>query len=212
MKFTDVNDIFSIAKKTAAIVIGLSLPAVLYVKADDILDTADHLTQRLSKAEVAGVKLEFNETAIEKSVGPALFQHLDGKEKRAIASDITAFEPRMVVRLLSVGFLGKTCDFETPTHEMAQDYAADVFLREKKLVTLDFDSELRDLVRDEIVRREATTRKKSDVGYPRACYNMKLTDHGIDVKTAMIYVFGSSFAQNAGDGDAAPKKLQEARR
>jgi hypothetical protein len=213
MKFADITDVLSIGKKTAAIVIGLSIPPLLYFKSDDIVDTGAHLAQRLSKAEIAGVKFEFNDALIEKSVGPILFQHLDPKAKRAIANDIASFEPRSVVRLLSVGLLDKTCDFETPTHEMAQDYAADVFLREKKLATLEFDDALRQSVQREIIQREASTHRKSDLGYPRACYNIKLTNHGMDVRTAMVHVFGSSFAQNADGGEPSPpKKLQEARR
>lgn len=212
MTITDIKEYYSTGKKLLAILVGLSVPALAYAKSDEIMDMVGGLGGRLKTAEIPGLKLEFSEPAIEKSVRPDLFRHLDAKARRAIAADLAAFEPRTAVRLLSVGLLENTCDFDTPTHEMAQDYAADVFLREKKLAVLLPDEAARDAVLRETIQREEKTHKKSDIGYPRNCYKVRLTDRGIDVRTAMIHLFGATFGPTAGEGEqVADKRAQDKR-
>jgi hypothetical protein len=80
---------------------------------------------------------------------------------------------------------------------MVDNYAADIFLHQRSLVHMDFDDAKRDAVLAEVKAREHASGRKSDIGYPLRCYNLALTPHGMDVKTAIIYVFGATFADKA---------------
>lgn len=212
MSIGEMNNFLETGKKLLAIVVGLAFVATIILKYDDLKTSVAQLGGRIKSAEVAGVKLEFSEATIDKDVRPDLFRHLDAKMKRAIVGDIAAFEPREVVRLLSVGLLEKTCDFETPTRDMALAHAADIFLRENRLAELVPDDATRDAVRKEIAEREKRERKKSAIGYPRSCYKIKLTDRGIDVRTAMVHVFAANFAPGgSGGAQLAPGVFREAR-
>ncbi len=180
-----------------AVAVGLGAPLLLVLKYDDIAYGIGQLGDRLSKAQIGSVSLEFSAGAIQKNVRTDLFQHLHGADKMAIAQDISALRPDTVVRLLSVGVLDRTCDFELPTVEMVDNYAADIFLNKRNLVNMGFDDAKRDAILAEVKAREHASGRKSDIGYPLRCYNLALTPHGMDVKTAIIYVFGATFADKA---------------
>lgn len=164
--------------------------------ADAIGDGFVGLVDRLGSlrgAEFAGVKLDFGETAIERNVPAELFRHLDTRDKRRIAQNAQSLEPRMVVRLLHVGLLENLCEFEKPTTSMIDDFASDHHLRDKGLVTLEDNPQTKTKVLAGMREREAAERKKSDIGEPRACYDMRLTDLGRDVKTAVVQVVSANF-------------------
>jgi hypothetical protein len=180
-----------------AVAVGLGAPLLVVLKYDDIAYGIGQLGDRLSKAQIGSVSLEFSAGAIEKNVRADLFQHLHGADKIAIARDISALRPHTVVRLLNVGALDKTCDFELPTVDMVDNYAADILLYKRNLVHMDFDDAKRDAILAEVKAREHASGRKSDIGYPLRCYNLALTPHGMDVKTAIIYVFGATFADKA---------------
>ncbi|PWB82543.1 MAG: hypothetical protein C3F11_11380 [Methylocystaceae bacterium] len=169
---------------------------------------------RLRGAEIAGVKLDFGEAAIERQVPDELFRHLDSKDKRRIAQDVGKLEPRLVVRLLHVGLLANLCEFEKPTTGMIDDFGADHHLQDMGLVTLTDNPQTKTQVLADIKQREAAARKKSDIGDPRACYDLTLTDHGRDVKTAVVQVVSASFGGASPEPDAslAEKRSQSKRR
>jgi hypothetical protein len=196
-----------------AVAVGLGAPLLVFLKYDDIAYGIGQLGDRLSKAQIGSVSLEFSAGSIQKNVRSDLFQHLHGADKMAIAQDISALRPDTVVRLLSVGALDKTCDFELPTVDMVDNYAADIFLHQRNLVHMDFDDAKRNAVLTEVKAREHASGKKSDIGYPLRCYNLALTPHGMDVKTAIIYVFGATFADKAETRSApAAEKPHNAKR
>lgn len=204
-------DIFSNAKKALTIVVGLGLAGALFSNGDVLADSLGSLAGRLKTAEVGGVKLEFSEAAIDRAVRPDLFAHLNGAAKRTVARDMAALDPRRVVRLLSVGLLEKTCDFPNPTSEMALDYASDVALRERALVTFEDDIVAKADVLDDIRKAKAEGRKWT-IGLPRSCYKVILTNHGRDVRTAMTHVFGAMFAPAAATPSTPVKKVHQASR
>lgn len=166
---------------------------------------------RLRGAEIAGVKLDFGEAAIERQVPADLFRHLDSKDKRRIAQDVGSLEPRLVVRLLHVGLLTNLCEFEKPTTGMIDDFGVDHHLQDRGLVTLTDNPQTRNNVFAEIKQREAATRKKSDIGEPRACYDLTLTDHGRNVKTAVVQVVSAGFGGGAPSEPEADTSLTERR-
>jgi hypothetical protein len=171
----------------------------------------------LRGAEFAGLKLDFGETSIERHVPADLFQHLDTKEKRRVAQDVRSLEPRLVSRLLEVGLLTNLCEFEKPTTGMIDAFAVDHHLQDRGLVTLSDDPHTRTRVLAQIREREASSRKKSDIGDPRACYDMSLTDHGRDVKTAVVQVVSAGFgaappAEPAADGEKLTETRSQSKR
>ncbi len=183
---------------------------------EGFVNLADRLG-RLRGAEFAGLKLDFGEAAIERQVPADLFRHLDVKDKRRIAQDVGGLEPRMVARLLDVGLLNNLCEFEKPTTGMIDSFGVDHHLQDRGLVTLTDNPQTKTNVLAAIRQREASTRKKSDIGDPRACYDMTLTDHGRDVKTAVVQVVSASFGgspapEPSGDASLSEKRSQSKRR
>jgi hypothetical protein len=210
-------DFWAITKRylavAIAVAVGLGAPLLVFLKYDDIAYGIGQLGDRLSKAQIGSIRLEFGAAAIQKNVRADLFQHLRGADKIAISQDISALRPDTAVRLLSVGALDKTCDFELPTVDMVENYAADIFLHQRNLVHMDFDDAKRDAVLAEVKAREHASGKKSDIGYPLRCYDLALTPHGMDVKTAIIYVFGSTFADRPETPPSpAPEKPRDAKK
>lgn len=183
---------------------------------EGFVNLADRLG-RLRGAEFAGLKLDFGEAAIERQVPADLFRHLNSKDKRRVARDVASLEPRLVVRLLHVGLLNNLCEFDKPTTSMIDNFGADHHLQERGLVTLADNPQTRTNVLVDIKQREAATRKKSDIGEPRACYDMTLTDRGRDVKTAVVQVVSANFGaapppEPSNDADLTEKRSQSKRR
>ena len=179
------------------LLIGVGIPLLVFLKFDDIAYGIGQLGDRLSKAQMGSVSLEFSPGAIERNVPAELFKYVPAAEKITVTKDISALQQHTVVRLLNVGALDKTCEFELPTAEMAENYTADIKLHEKNLVNMDFDDKKTEAILAEVKSREHSTGKKSEIGDPLRCYNLTLTRHGMDVKTAIIYALGATFAHNA---------------
>lgn len=207
------------AIKSLVATLGLVLAIGFVIwNADAIGDGFMGLAGRLGAlrgAEFAGVKLDFGEAAIERTVPTELFRHLDAKDKRRIVQNVQSLEPRMVVRLLHVGLLENLCEFEKPTTGMIDDFAIDHHLRDRGLVTLEDSQQTKTKVLATVRKREAAERKKSDIGEPRACYDMTLTDHGRDVKTAVVQVVSANFGPPSSpdsDTDAMTEKRSQSKK
>lgn len=191
--FQDLLAAFKSLVTTLGVVFAIGL--VIW-NADSIGDGLINLGDRLGRlrgAEFAGVKLDFGEAAIERYVPADLFRHLDAKEKRRIAQLVESLEPRMVTRLLHVGLLENLCEFERPTTGMIDNFGADHHLQERGLVMLMDNPQTKQNVLATIRAHEAATRTRSDIGDPRACYDIALTDRGRNVKTAVVEVVSASF-------------------
>lgn len=209
------------AFKSLLTTLGLVLAiGFIIFNADSIGDGFVSLADRLGRirgAEFAGLKLDFGEAAIERQVPADLFRHLDVRDKRRIVQDVNSLEPRMVVRLLHVGLLSNLCEFEKPTTGMIDTFGVDHHLQDRGLVTLADNPQTKAKVLADVQQREVATRKRSDIGAPRACYDMTLTDHGRDVKTAVVQVVSASFGappagQPGADANVTENRSQSKRR
>ncbi|MBU3886944.1 hypothetical protein FM996_19720 [Methylosinus sporium] len=143
----------------------------------------------LRGAEIAGVKLDFGEATIEQRVPPTLFERLDAKDRRRVARDLNTLEPRMALRLLQVGLLANLCEFERPTTSMIDDFSTDHHLQDRGLASLVDNPQIKARVIAELAKAGG----KPGIGEPRACYDITLTDHGWDVRTALVHVVSAGF-------------------
>jgi hypothetical protein len=181
------------ALKSLIATVGLVLAiGFAIVNANAIGDGLAALADRfggLRGAEIAGVKLDFGEATIEKRVPPDLFERLDTKDKRRVSRDLNALEPRMALRLLQVGLLANLCEFDKPTTSMIDDFSTDHHLQDRGLASLVENPQ----IKAKVIAQQAKAGKKSDIGEPRACYDITLTDHGWDVRTALVHVVSAGF-------------------
>jgi hypothetical protein len=181
------------ALKSLIATIGLVLAiGFAIVNAGAIGDGLSALAERfggLRGAEIAGVKLDFGEATIEKRVPPDLFERLDLKDKRRISRNLYSLEPRMALRLLQVGLLANLCEFEKPTTSMIDDFSTDRHLQDRGLARL-VDSPQ---TKARVLVMQAKAGRTSDIGEPRSCYEIALTEHGWDVRTALVHVVSAGF-------------------
>ncbi|CAN2532821.1 hypothetical+protein [Methylocapsa aurea] len=174
------------------------------VNAEAIGDGLSALADRfggLRGAEIAGVKLDFGEATIEKRVPSDLFERLDTKDKRRVSRDLNALEPRMALRLLQVGLLANLCEFEQATTSMIDDFSTDRHLQDRGLATLVDNPQ----TKAKVLAIQAKAGKKPDIGEPRACYDIALTDHGWDVRTALVHVVSAGFGSAPSVRDPTPE-------
>jgi hypothetical protein len=122
-----------------------------------------------------------------------LFERLDAKDRRRVARDLNALEPRMALRLLQVGLLANLCEFDKPTTSMIDDFSTDHHLQDRGLASLVENPQ----IKAKVIAQQAKAGKKSDIGEPRACYDITLTDHGWDVRTALVHVVSAGFGSAA---------------
>jgi hypothetical protein len=130
-----------------------------------------------------GAGIEFGPAAVES----ALVGLPDAQKSRAgeLIHGLTAKE---FVRLMYVGQLKNLCEFENPTPEMRMDVATDYALRDKGLTNIEVNPTTLEKVR-------VAQGKNPDIGYPRTCYDMTLTDHGYNVKTVLVKSLSEAFNQ-----------------
>ena len=77
-------------------------------------------------------------------------------------------------------------------HAASNDVALDYTLRDKGLTKIEISPATLESVRAEVAKTVAQE-KGLDIGYPRACYDMTLTDDGYNVKTALVKHLSEAF-------------------
>jgi len=144
----------------------------------------DHL-----KASVFGVEIEgfFSKELIASQLAAEGVK--DPKIQENVRQTILELRPGEVDRLMHVGNLEATCDFSRPTPKTRGYIEIDRLLNMKGLVSIRPDPVTYGLVKK---RGEF-----ADHGFVKSCYQMKLTTHGHNVKTALVKTLGTMFEVNA---------------
>lgn len=150
---------------------------------DNILEQA----ASISAVEFLGVKLTFSKEIenLNLDYDEATYKRLGFKPeayKKHLQELIHALDQEEILRLMYVGQLKNLCEFDNPTPEMRKQVAADYSLRGMGLISI-----INDPSSLEQVRRDFAAKSKlPDIGNPRACYNMDLTETGYNVKTVLV--------------------------
>lgn len=153
----------------------------------------------LAKVSAFGLGVEFNSAVSKKTVlardltTGSLREYWGDAQVANASKGLKSLDKRGLIRLMNVGLLANICQFEKANADILADTATDKGLEEKQLVSLVRNPETTNAVRADIRKREAATGKDSDIGYPLDCYDLKLTDKGHDVRTAIVYGLGAQF-------------------
>jgi hypothetical protein len=158
-----------------------------------LLTASQTLLQRassISTIEVEGVKLSFDQGSVSSQLVPF---KVSPSDQAKVLETVHGLEPDQFERLMNVGQLFDLCDFEHPTTEMRRQSAVDYELKEKGLASITESRHLRDEVEEKIKIGEISSGKLSDIGYPRSCYFLRLTDVGFNTKTAIVSILSRAF-------------------
>jgi hypothetical protein len=151
----------------------------------------------VSAIKVLGVEIDMEATdrALSAVDAKRAFYHLEnltGTEKRRVLALVHGLDGKEFIRLMYVGQLKDLCEFETPSTEMRDQVALDYELRDKGLTKIEVSSATLESVRAALAKMVARG-KSLENGYPRTCYDMKLTDDGYNVKTVLVKSFSATF-------------------
>lgn len=141
-----------------------------------------------------GVKLTISERQVRDILLP-----LNANYRKETAEAISRIQPEEFSRLMQVGQLADLCEYEKPDVRMRAYIAIDYALDEKKLVELTRNM-------------KAVSMPVEDHGAARLCYDLRLTDLGNDVKSALVQSFKDAFATPRGQARPAPDSREMAAR
>jgi hypothetical protein len=151
----------------------------------------------VSSIKVLGVEIDMDaaDSALSAADAKRAIFHVAGltdAEKRRVLALIHGLDGKEYIRLMYVGQLKNLCEFENPSTEMRNDAALDYGLRDKGFVKIEDSPATLESVRAALAKLVAQG-KNLDNGYPRACYDMTLTDDGYNVKTVLVKTLSATF-------------------
>jgi hypothetical protein len=170
----------------------ISLVCLLICNIPALTSAARALLDRagsVSAIEVAGVKIGFDQGTVFSQLEN--LHDLSAEDKNHVLQIVQGLEPDEFERLMYVGELANLCEYQHPTTEMRRMVATDYQLNAKNLTVVD-DSKSQDLV-SKITDQIKRDGGPSEIGFPRACYTMDLTDTGRNAKTALIKTLSAAF-------------------
>jgi hypothetical protein len=170
-----------------ACLVGLGLLVLNLVPAYNsvrgLLELAEHPTQ----FHAGPLSFVFDEPTLGRAVKIEFGKdrQLEQDYMASIVEAIHSLDAEKYRRFMYIEGLSNLCDYSNPTLSMRRDLAADWELEDLGLVEIKIVPELPDAI------TSLSRRIDSDIGLPRYCYLIKLTDKGRDVKTALVRTLGS---------------------
>jgi hypothetical protein len=141
--------------------------------------------------EVEGVKIGFDQGSVFSRLDA--FSYLNAGDKAKILETVRGLEPDEFERLMQVGELADLCDYQHPTVEMRRMMTLDYQLNDKGLTVITDSPDLKARIKGKIIAGEETSHTLSDIGHPRSCYVMDLTDAGLNAKTVLVKILSAAF-------------------
>jgi hypothetical protein len=184
-------------KDTLKILFGCIILTVIVLDFQDICLASRKLLEMAGAVhaiEVVGVKVDFNEAAVEHGLKMFNVASSDQKEVLESMRNLNSIE---FVRLMAVGQLNDLCEYERPTPSMREDVATDYGLQQKGLTKI----ELSETLKEAITKRNAQEGRES-LGEPHSCYEMTLTELGSNVKTVIVQNLAPAFARTQSEPSA----------
>ncbi|MGH6844195.1 MAG: hypothetical protein ACRECU_05650 [Methylocella sp.] len=185
-------------KAALQIAFSLVVLAIILLNFQDLYLATRKFLERaasVSAIKALGVEIDLSATGVDQALS---LQNVAQDRKSRVLPMIHRLDSKEFVRLMYVGQLKDLCEFENPSTEMRNDAALDYGLRDKGFVKIENSPATLESVRATLTKLEAQG-KNLDNGYPRTCYDMKLTEDGFNVKTALVDNFSTAFndARNA---------------
>ena len=115
---------------------------------------------------------------------------------------ISKLEPEEYARLMDVGLLDNTCEFETPTAQLRRFVALDYTLAEKGLFQITINPATKAKVERQLEVRKSAGDSVA-IGRPLSCYDIALSELGYRVKTTLVQYAKRSFDPHANPGKAS---------
>lgn len=141
----------------------------------------------LHELKVAGADLTFDAREILADEAFFDIRHADftRETSRRIAQDIKKLDAPLMKRLIFVESLKELCKYDTREWKMEQAAVLDDRLREMGLVTIDDDSETKNLV-DWRIRTGDKHAPGKELDPPLRCYKVTLTAEGANVRDVLV--------------------------
>jgi hypothetical protein len=145
--------------------------------ANEVLGMVSHIQQ----FEASGVKVVLrDDTKLKATLAMVADPHLQEAERRATLDAVQKLTGPQVERLFTIENGQVHCDYTRPTPKMRLYFYIDAALEDLGLVETEDKPEA---LRDEVTRVAA---EGSDLGSPRSCYSMKLSERGYNAKSALV--------------------------
>lgn len=149
--------------------------SAISTSANEVLGMVSHIQQ----FEASGVKVVLRDDAKFKATLALVADNLSDAERRATLDAVQKLTGPQAERLFTIENGQSHCDYTDPTPKMRLYFYIDVALAESRLVEIKDDPAT-------LKREMARTAHGSDIGKPRSCYSMRLTDRGFNAKSALV--------------------------
>ena len=186
---------------------------VLY-SAVNIGSISSYLADRfdsLHELKVAGADLTFDAQVIHADEALFDISHNDFTRdtSRKIAQDIRKMDAPLMKRLIFVESLKELCKYDTREWKAEQAAVLDDRLREMGLVTIDDDSETKNLV-DWRIRTGDKRAPGKELGAPLRCYKVTLTAEGANVRDVLVTKMVAAVAARTANEPTVPDDSPDA--
>lgn len=171
-----------------------------------VTDTMIRKLAQVQSVEGFNIKLAFADSTVLEAL--PVFQEIETGQRTTLRADLKQLDADSLPRLLNVGALDATCEYERTTPDIRAAYETDERLHDLGLV----DMRNADDVKTHALAQMKTTLeqgKEWEAGTPRHCYHMTLTSRGWRVKSAVLEFLSTGLTHNLSPGTAmaqAPKK------
>lgn len=165
----------------------------------DIRSASKVLLDRAASAstlEVAGFKVAFTEVTVARGLE---LDDVPAADRKVVLDAIYALDSKQFVRLMAVGRVGESCEYEHPTLGMRNDVALDYELQAEGLTEIAPSRNVLESALRERAQKIAEG-KSWDIGMPHDCYTLTLTDVGSRVKTVIVKNLAPAFNMLAPEG------------
>jgi hypothetical protein len=175
------------------------------------MDTMIGKLAQVQSFEALNLKMAFSDAAVLE--GLPVFKEIEPGQRTTLRADLAQLDGDSLPRLLNVGGLDGTCDYERTTPDIRAAYETDTKLRSLGLV----DMQVADDIKTRALALMKTTLdqgKEWEAGTPRHCYRMTLTGRGWRVKSAVLEFLSAGLTHAAPPmtvAQTSPRPLRVAR-
>jgi hypothetical protein len=149
-----------------------------------VTDTMLTKLAQVQSVEGFNIKMAFNNEATVLEALP-VYKEIDTGQRTTLRADLNQLDGDTLPRLLNVGALDGTCEFDRTTPGIRAAYETDERLHDLGLVEMRNADDVKTRV---VAQMKATIEqgKEWEAGAPRHCYRMTLTGRGWRVKSAVL--------------------------
>jgi hypothetical protein len=163
------------------------------------MDTMIGKLAQVQSVEGFNVKMAFGDATVLEAL--PVFKEIESGQRTTLRADLKQLDAVSLPRLLNVGALEGTCQYDRTTPDIRAAYETDERLHDLGLV----DMHNADDVKTRALAQMKTALdqgKEWEAGTPRHCYRMTLTGRGWRVKTAVLEFLSTGLTRNVAPGPA----------